>query len=81
MVPVRYHLGMSTQIAVRLPDDLVDLVDRMVAEGAASRAAVVADALREVDRRRRAEHDARVYEATGDYDDLVGLAAHASFDD
>lgn len=69
---------MSTQIAVRLPDDLVAYVDRLVAEGAGSRAAVVTDALRASAQRRRAEEDARVYEAEGDYDDFDGLAAHAA---
>jgi Arc/MetJ-type ribon-helix-helix transcriptional regulator len=36
---------MSTQIAVRLPDELVDYIDGLVGAGAGSRAAVVARAL------------------------------------
>ena len=44
---------MSTQIAVRLPDDLVAFVDDLVRHGdAASRAAVVTQAL-ERERRRK----------------------------
>src|SRR5436309_312955 len=51
-IPTRYHSGMTIQIAVRLPDDIVDYVDQQVAAGAAaSRAAVVARAL-DRDRRR-----------------------------
>lgn len=41
-LPFRYHYGMSKQIAVRLPDDLVDFVDEIVDSGTErSRAAVV----------------------------------------
>jgi metal-responsive CopG/Arc/MetJ family transcriptional regulator len=36
---------MSTQIAVRLPEELVEYVDSLVREGAGSRATVVARAL------------------------------------
>lgn len=49
---------MTTQIAVRLPDDLVEAVDAVVAQGGAtSRADVVTRALRRELRRRRAVTD------------------------
>ncbi len=49
---------MTTQIAVRLPDDLVDALDEVVALGeATSRADVVTRALRRELRRRRAITD------------------------
>lgn len=66
---------MSTQIAVRLPDELVAYVDSLVRDGAGSRAAVVARALSIYQQQLRAERDARILEESGDYDefdDLVG---------
>jgi Arc/MetJ-type ribon-helix-helix transcriptional regulator len=72
---------MTTQIAVRLPDELVAYVDRLVSEGAGSRAAVVARALALYQRQLRAEQDARILEATGDYDDFDDLARHATIGD
>ncbi len=49
---------MTTRITVRLPDDLVDAVDEVVARGgAASRAEVVTRALRRELRRQRAITD------------------------
>jgi Arc/MetJ-type ribon-helix-helix transcriptional regulator len=71
---------MSTQIAVRLPDELVGYLDALVAEGAGSRAAVVAAAVEAHRRRRLAERDADLLATTGDYDDLAGIVAHASLD-
>jgi metal-responsive CopG/Arc/MetJ family transcriptional regulator len=68
----------SIQIAVRLPDELVGYLDELVVEGASSRAAVVADAVRAHRRRRLAERDADILAATGDYEDLAGIAAYAS---
>jgi len=66
---------MSTQIAVRLPDDLVAFVDDLVRGGdAASRAVVVSRALERERRRRLAERDAEIYARDGDYPDLAGLA-------
>lgn len=64
----------STQIAVRLPDELVEYVDARVAAGEASRAAVVAKALRRYRRQLLAEQDAEIYLREGDYPDLGGLA-------
>jgi Arc/MetJ-type ribon-helix-helix transcriptional regulator len=71
---------MSTQIAVRLPDDLVAYVDSLVSEGAGSRAAVVARALNLYQRQLRAEQDARILEESGDYDDFDDLVGHLSID-
>jgi Arc/MetJ-type ribon-helix-helix transcriptional regulator len=71
---------MTTQIAVRLPDALVEYVDSLVAEGVGSRAAVVARALVLYRQQLRAEQDARVLEESGDYDDFDGLVDHASVD-
>jgi Arc/MetJ-type ribon-helix-helix transcriptional regulator len=69
---------MSKQIAVRLPDDLVDFVDGLVGEGVGrSRAAVVARALERERRRVVAARDAEILAQTGPDRDLAGLAEHA----
>lgn len=86
MVPVRYHLGMSKQIAVRLPDEVVEFVDRQVSEGvASSRAGVVARALERERRRAIAARDAEILAgaagADGDMDGLARYAASVSLDD
>jgi Arc/MetJ-type ribon-helix-helix transcriptional regulator len=68
---------MTTQIAVRLPDELVAFVDGQVQSGSAtSRAAVVARALERERRRLAAERDAAIYASTTD-NDLDDLAAWA----
>ncbi len=55
---------MTTQIAVRLPDDIVKYIDQEIADGtASSRAAVVLRALKRDKRHQDAEHDARIYAA------------------
>jgi Arc/MetJ-type ribon-helix-helix transcriptional regulator len=66
---------MTTQIAVRLPDDLVAFIDDLVSHGdAASRAAVVSRALERERRRKIAQRDAAIL-ATADPDtDLDSLA-------
>jgi Arc/MetJ-type ribon-helix-helix transcriptional regulator len=70
---------MSKQIAVRLPDELVEFVDRAVASGSArSRAAVVRRALERERRRNVAEQDAEILARTGPDPELAGLAEHAS---
>jgi len=70
---------MSKQIAVRLPDDLVEFVDGVVGSGAErSRAAVVARALRRERRRAAAQRDAEILSRTGPHRDLDGLARHAA---
>ena len=72
---------MSTQIAVRLPDELVAYVDDLVRDGAGSRAAVVVRALSLYQQQLSGERDARILEETGDYDDFDSLVAHARFED
>jgi len=80
---------MSKQITVRLPDELVEFMDRLVDDNkAASRASVVARAMERERRRELAERDAAILdahslaahslEAHGDYDDLDGLAVAAA---
>jgi Arc/MetJ-type ribon-helix-helix transcriptional regulator len=74
---------MSTQIAVRLPDDIVNYVDEEVASGSASsRAAVVTRALQRDRRRNIAERDAEIYASggNGDLDDLSSWAARQPLD-
>lgn len=70
---------MGTQIAVRLPDDLVAFVDELVRHGeAASRAAVVSRALERDRRRRLAERDAVSLASAGTDTDLHGLVEFAA---
>jgi Arc/MetJ-type ribon-helix-helix transcriptional regulator len=69
---------MSKQIAVRLPDELVDFVDSVVQNGTQrSRAAVVAHALERERRRAVAARDAEILAAAGPDADLAALARHA----
>ena len=70
---------MTTQIAVRLPDDLVAYVDERVSSGEVpSRAAAVAQALERQRRLEAATRDAEIYARTKrDDDDLNDLAAWA----
>jgi len=76
-IPKRYRFGMSKQIAVRLPEDLVAFVDEVVGSGAEpSRAAVVARALRRERRRAIAARDAEILARTGQDPELERLAAH-----
>lgn len=65
--------SVTTQIAVRLPDDLVVWIDERVAAGEGSRAAVTTKALRRYKRQQDAERDARIYVETGGYPDLDGM--------
>jgi Arc/MetJ-type ribon-helix-helix transcriptional regulator len=68
----------STQIAVRLPEELVEFIDRLVTDGRApSRAAVVSQALQRERRRELAARDAAILAAAED-DDLDALAEHAA---
>jgi Arc/MetJ-type ribon-helix-helix transcriptional regulator len=67
----------STQIAVRLPDQLVEFIDRLVSDGRApSRAAVVSRALQREQRREIAARDAAILAATAPEDDDLDLLAH-----
>lgn len=77
---------MSTQIAVRLPDELVRFLDDLVSDGrATSRADVVARALRRERRRELAARDAvilaRLVHEDDDLDDLAAHAARTPLDD
>lgn len=67
---------MSTQIAVRLPEDLVAFLDASVKSGVApSRAALVALAVEREMRRQRAEGDVAILRSAGAADDLDDLVA------
>lgn len=80
-----YRFGMTTQIAVRLPDELVAFVDDLVSHGyATSRAAVVARALERERRRKIAERDAAILASADldtDLDSLADLTATTPMDD
>jgi Arc/MetJ-type ribon-helix-helix transcriptional regulator len=66
--------SMSTQIAVRLPEEMVAFLDRAVAEGkASSRAALVSSALEREMRRLVAEQDAAILAEVGAEDELDTL--------
>lgn len=78
-IPCWYRIGMSKQIAVRLPDDLIEFVDALVSEGKAnSRAAVVNRALERERRRAVAARDAAILAAGGDDPDMDRLAQHVA---
>lgn len=69
---------MSTQIAIRLPDQMVAYLDRAVAEGrTTSRAAFVATALEREMRRLAAEQDAAILkdDPADDLDAVVSWTA------
>ena len=76
---------MSTQIAVRLSDDMVAFIDEQVRRGEqTSRAAVVARALERERRRKIAERDADILAgaaADPDLDQLAEFAAATSMPD
>lgn len=77
---------MSTQIAIRLPDDMVAFLDKSVAAGdAPSRAALVARAVEREMRRQVAEQDAVILREQGTADDLDELVnwsvAHTTVED
>jgi len=70
---------MTTQIAVRLPDDIVKFVDELVSEGkASSRAAVVNRALERERRRALAARDVAILSGAGDDPDMESLAEHVA---
>ncbi len=73
----------STQIAVRLPEELVQFIDQLVSDGRApSRAAVVSQALQRERRRQVAARDAAILaaeaEAEAEAEDLDALAEYAT---
>jgi antitoxin MazE3 len=70
---------MSTQIAVRLPDEIVAFLDEEVREKhAPSRAAVVLRALERERRRQIAARDAAILARVGDDPDMDSLASFAA---
>jgi len=70
---------MSRQIAVRLPEDIVDFVDGMVRRGeSSSRAAVVTHALERERRRAAAARDAAILSRAGEDPDMDDLARHVA---
>jgi Arc/MetJ-type ribon-helix-helix transcriptional regulator len=69
---------MSKQIAVRLPDDVVEFVDGQVSAGiASSRAAVVTRALERERRRAVAARDAEILARAAADPDMDNLARYA----
>ena len=76
---------MSKQIAVRLPDHIVDFIDQLVDQGqATSRASVVARALDRERRREIAARDAAILarpDPEADLDGLTEFAARTPLDD
>ena len=73
MVPFR----MSTQIAVRLPDDLVRYIDDLVEQHIVkSRAEFVAKAIAREQRHRSAQADVEILKRLGNDPDLDALAAY-----
>jgi len=69
---------MSKQIAVRLPDELVEFVDEIVGSGSElSRASVVTRALERERRRVVAERDGAILARTGPDPELAGSAEYA----
>lgn len=70
---------MSRQIAVRLPDDMVEFVDDQVRAGtASSRAALIAAALERERRHAVAARDAEILARAGVDTDMDGLARYAA---
>jgi Arc/MetJ-type ribon-helix-helix transcriptional regulator len=70
---------MSTQIAIRLPDEVVSFVDAQVSSGAArSRADFIWHAITREQRRLVAEQDAAIYAQVGEDPELEGLAGYAA---
>lgn len=69
---------MTTQMTLRIPDDLAEFIDQQSTSRAESRATVVARAVASYRQRLRGEADARILEESGDYDDLDGMAAYSS---
>jgi Arc/MetJ-type ribon-helix-helix transcriptional regulator len=70
---------MTRQIAVRLPDELVDFLDHLVQTGeASSRAAAVTHAIERERRRELAQQDAAILAHTEPDSDLNSLAEYAA---
>ena len=70
---------MSKQIAVRLPDDLVDFLDELVASGdETSRATIVTRALKREKRRLGTLTDVEILKRLGEDTALVQFAEYSS---
>ena len=70
---------MSKQIAVRLPDELVDFLDELVASGdEASRASIVTRALKREKRRLGTLKDVEILKRLGEDPELVAFAEYSS---
>jgi Arc/MetJ-type ribon-helix-helix transcriptional regulator len=70
---------MSRQIAVRLPDDIVEFIDEQISESqATSRAVVVNRALQRERRRVMAARDAAILAELGDDPDMQRLVEHVA---
>ena len=69
---------MSTQIAIRLPDEIVEFVDAQVSSGAAkSRADFIGLAIKHEQRRRTAERDLQIIRAAP-YDEFEEMHHHVT---
>jgi Arc/MetJ-type ribon-helix-helix transcriptional regulator len=76
---MRYYLGMTVQMTIRVDDELAAFVDQAAQAGEGSRADVINRAIRRELRRRAAGQDAQIYAATSDPDlDSDAYAAWAS---
>lgn len=70
---------MTRQLTVRLPDDIVEFIDRMVEDGRGrSRAAVVAQAVDRERRRDLATRDATILAGSTDESGWDSLASHVA---
>ena len=79
MIPMWHRSGVSKQITVRLPDDIVASDDSLIAAGTAFSRAVVVN--RVLDRERRqvvAARDAAILQAAGDDPDMQRLVEYAA---
>ena len=83
-IPSRYNEVMTRQISIRMPSELVEFVDSLVARGeASSRAAVVIRALTHEQRRTKALNDVAILSSpqlNDDFDELIAFAAHQPID-
>lgn len=71
LIPQRYHSGMSHQIAIRIPDDLLAFVDDLVDRGStSSRASFAREAMERERRRLLAEADIAILRTSAPNDDL-----------
>ena len=77
MNPKMVPFVMSTQIAVRLPSEVVEFIDSLVDQGAVkSRAAFIATAIARERRHRAAEADVEILLRLGNDPDLDALTAY-----